>query len=83
MKALETIARNVAADLGRDWSDCGTYERESFFDEARRIIETREKSIGNCVREDRPVKRYRLDTAIGQHFQQMHEVAECGPGKRR
>ena len=33
---IEALARDIAADLGRDWLDCGTYERESFKDEARR-----------------------------------------------
>lgn len=43
----DTIAREVAAELGRDWSDCGEYERESYRDEARRRRgeETAEQAI--------------------------------------
>ena len=33
---IDAMARDIAADLGRDWNDCGGYERESFRDEARR-----------------------------------------------
>ncbi len=33
---ITALAQDIAADLGRDWSDCGEYERESFRDEARR-----------------------------------------------
>lgn len=33
---IEAMARDVAESLGREWSDCGEYERESFRDEARR-----------------------------------------------
>lgn len=33
---ITAMAMDIAADLGRDWSDCGVYERESFKDEARR-----------------------------------------------
>lgn len=32
---IDAMAREIAAELGRDWADCGTYERESFRDEAR------------------------------------------------
>ncbi len=33
---IDAMARDIADDLGREWSDCGEYERESFRDEARR-----------------------------------------------
>lgn len=33
---ITALARDLAEAIGRDWSDCGTYERESFRDEARR-----------------------------------------------
>ena len=33
---ITALAQDIAADLGRDWSDCGVYEREGFRDEARR-----------------------------------------------
>lgn len=33
---ITALARDIAESLGRDWSDCGTYERESYRDEARR-----------------------------------------------
>lgn len=35
---VESCAQAVADDCGRDWNDCGAYERESFRDEARRIL---------------------------------------------
>lgn len=35
-KEITDLARDIAASLGRDWADCGVYERESFRDEARR-----------------------------------------------
>lgn len=31
-----TTAQHVAEELGRDWIDCGAYERMSYADEARR-----------------------------------------------
>lgn len=31
-----TTAQDIAAELGRDWIDCGAYERMTFEDEARR-----------------------------------------------
>lgn len=31
-----TTAHDIAAELGRDWNDCGAYERMSFEDEAAR-----------------------------------------------
>jgi hypothetical protein len=34
-----TTAQDIAAELGRDWIDCGAYERQSFEDEARRRSE--------------------------------------------
>jgi len=33
---IEAMAHDIAESLGRDWSDCGEYERESYRDEARR-----------------------------------------------
>ena len=37
-QTIDAGARKIADDLGRDWIDCGTYERESFRDEARRRL---------------------------------------------
>lgn len=31
-----TTAQDIAEELGRDWSDCGAYERMAFQDEAQR-----------------------------------------------
>jgi hypothetical protein len=47
MRTVEAIARDVADELGRDWIDCGEYERESYRDEARQRLdsETAEQSI--------------------------------------
>jgi len=37
MKELIELAKRIAEDeCGRDWSDCGAYERQSFIDEASR-----------------------------------------------
>lgn len=33
---ITALARDLAEANGRDWSDCGGYERESYRDEARR-----------------------------------------------
>jgi len=33
---ITALARDIAESIGRDWNDCGEYERESFRDEARR-----------------------------------------------
>jgi hypothetical protein len=33
---ITALARDLAESNGRDWSDCGVYERESYRDEARR-----------------------------------------------
>ena len=35
---ITALARDLAEANGRDWSDCGVYERESYRDEARRQI---------------------------------------------
>jgi hypothetical protein len=35
---LENLAIEQAMLCGRDWADCGEYERELFRDEARRIL---------------------------------------------
>lgn len=43
MTALEALARHIAEDCGRDWSDCGAYERQSFLDEAQRQLEKQEE----------------------------------------
>lgn len=44
---IDEIAKEVAAELGRDWSDCGSYERQSYRDEAERRLptETAEQAI--------------------------------------
>ena len=36
---IDAEAVRIADELGRDWADCGTYERESYRDEARRRID--------------------------------------------
>ena len=36
MSDVEMIARSIAADLGRDWNDCGAYERDTYRFEAER-----------------------------------------------
>ena len=33
---VDAMAQDIAAALGRDWNDCGEYERERFREEARR-----------------------------------------------
>lgn len=35
---IDALAPKIADETGRDWIDCGTYERESFRDEARRRL---------------------------------------------
>jgi len=35
---LENLAVEQAMLCGRDWTDCGEYEREMFRDEARRML---------------------------------------------
>jgi hypothetical protein len=42
---IEALARDIAADFGRDWLDCGEYERESFRDEARRDLSRKPTEI--------------------------------------
>lgn len=39
MHALETKAHKLAAALGRDWDDCGAYERQSLLEIASEIDE--------------------------------------------
>lgn len=34
---IENMAIELAATNGRDWSDCGAYEKELYKDEARRL----------------------------------------------
>jgi len=38
MDETENLAKAIAAQLGRDWSDCGAYERLSFIEEAQREL---------------------------------------------
>ena len=38
-----TTAQDIASDLGREWIDCGAYERMAFEDEARRLNSVRRK----------------------------------------
>jgi DnaJ-class molecular chaperone len=45
-----TTAQNIAEELGRDWTDCGAYERMSFEDEARRRNEAVEPNRMRYVR---------------------------------
>ena len=41
---IDAEAQRVAAELGRDWIDCGAYERQSLRDEAaRRLCGSRER----------------------------------------
>jgi hypothetical protein len=35
------LAKAIAEELGRDWKDCGAYERQSYLDEAWKQIEAR------------------------------------------
>lgn len=35
---IENLAIEQAALNGRDWIDCGAYEREAYMDEARKIL---------------------------------------------
>lgn len=36
---IDAMAMEVAAELGRDWTDCGAYERQSYRDEAALRLE--------------------------------------------
>ena len=38
-KKLEDRAMQIASECGRDWIDCGEYERETFRDAARAEME--------------------------------------------
>lgn len=38
MAETENLAKAIAAQLCRDWSDCGAYERQSFLEEAARQL---------------------------------------------
>lgn len=38
MDETEKLAKAIADRLGRDWNDCGAYERQSFLDEAARQL---------------------------------------------
>ena len=48
MDETENLAKAIADQLGRDWSDCGAYERQSFLDEATRQL------AGQCVEDFDP-----------------------------
>jgi hypothetical protein len=53
MLAAEALL--VADELGRDWTDCGEYERESFRDEARRRLVERsatDKPTHDAIRDE-------------------------------
>ena len=46
MGEIKAIAKEIAAQLGRDWNDCGAYERQSLIDEAaRQLSPTGEKTM--------------------------------------
>lgn len=36
---IDAIAIDIASELGRDWADCGAYERMSYRDEAERRLD--------------------------------------------
>ena len=42
---IETQAKQIADELGRDWIDCGAYERESFRDEACRRLDGKKQPM--------------------------------------
>jgi hypothetical protein len=51
MKQIETAAKEVASELGRDWADCGSYERQSYMDEVQRRLDCLGESANpNIVR---------------------------------